>query len=120
MTTVTAHDLSYTPPGPRRCHVLGVGISAVNQASALETITQWIATRQRQYVCITGVHGVMESQRNPALKTIHNRAGLVTPDGVPMVWMNWLAGNTAVGRVYGPDLMLNVCAAGLERGWRHY
>jgi N-acetylglucosaminyldiphosphoundecaprenol N-acetyl-beta-D-mannosaminyltransferase len=120
MTTVTANYLGSASASPRRCNVLGVGISAVNQSSALEMIADWIATRQRQYVCITGVHGVMESQRDPALKTIHNRAGLVTPDGVPMVWMNWLAGNTNVSRVYGPDLMLNVCGAGIARGWRHY
>jgi N-acetylglucosaminyldiphosphoundecaprenol N-acetyl-beta-D-mannosaminyltransferase len=120
MTTMTAHDLGYTPARPLRCNVLGVGISAVNQSSALEMISNWIATRQRQYVCITGVHGVMESQRDPALKTIHNRAGLVTPDGVPMVWANWFAGHTGVRRVYGPDLMLNICATGVERGWRHY
>jgi N-acetylglucosaminyldiphosphoundecaprenol N-acetyl-beta-D-mannosaminyltransferase len=120
MTVMTAHDLGYTPARPRRCNVLGVGISAVNQSSALEMISNWVGTRQRQYVCITGVHGVMESQRDPALKTIHNRAGLVTPDGMPMVWANWFAGNTSVRRVYGPELMLNVCAAGVECGWRHY
>ena len=45
-----------------------------------------------QYVCVTGVHGVMESQDDPELRDIHNRAGLVTPDGMPLVWLSRLKG----------------------------
>jgi N-acetylglucosaminyldiphosphoundecaprenol N-acetyl-beta-D-mannosaminyltransferase len=120
MTTITADGMSESQSTPKRCDVLGVGISAVNPALALGTIAHWIERRERNYVCITGVHGVMESQRDSRLKGIHNRAGMVTPDGMPMVWMNRLRGNSQVARVYGPDLMLDVCSAGVARGWRHY
>ena len=103
-----------------RCDVLGVDVSAVNMQMAVHQIEQWVAHRQRNYVCITGVHGVMESQRDARLKQIHNQAGMVTPDGMPMVWVNKLRGNAHVSRVYGPDLMLEVCALSLRRGWRHF
>jgi N-acetylglucosaminyldiphosphoundecaprenol N-acetyl-beta-D-mannosaminyltransferase len=62
----------------------------------------------------------MESQRNPELRRIHNRAGLVTPDGTPLVWLSWLAGQSHVARVYGPDLMLRLFGASIEAGWRHF
>jgi N-acetylglucosaminyldiphosphoundecaprenol N-acetyl-beta-D-mannosaminyltransferase len=62
----------------------------------------------------------MESQDNPELKRIHNAAGMVTPDGMPMVWANKLRGNGHVSRVYGPDLMLRVCAEGVAKGYRHF
>ena len=29
---------------------------------------------------------------------------------MPMVWMGWLRGHREMSRVYGPDLMLEVCA----------
>lgn len=103
-----------------RCDVLGVGISAVNIPLAVETIGNWVKTRQPNYVCITGVHGVMESQSDEALRNIHNRAGMVTPDGMPMVWMNRLRGFSHVRRVYGPDLMLAVCRESVAKGWKHY
>ncbi len=103
-----------------RCDVLGVQVSAVNMALALRQIQSWIDLRQCNYVCITGVHGVMESQADEALKRIHNAAGMVTPDGMPMVWINKLRGNSHVGRVYGPDLMLEVCKLGLEKGHKHF
>jgi hypothetical protein len=50
------------PPTPVRCNVLGVGISAVNLESATKLINRWIDIREKKYVCVTGVHGVMESQ----------------------------------------------------------
>lgn len=105
---------------PDRINVLGVGISAINMASALGHIEHWIRARQRQYVCITGVHGVMESQRDAELRRIHNAAGLVTPDGMPMVWLLWAGGYRAAERVYGPDLMAAVLELSVARGYRHF
>jgi N-acetylglucosaminyldiphosphoundecaprenol N-acetyl-beta-D-mannosaminyltransferase len=103
-----------------RVNVLGVGVSAIDMAIALARIEGWIASRQRRYVCITGVHGVMESQRDPELRRIHNAAGLVTPDGMPLVWLLWAAGHRDADRVYGPDLMLAVLARSVQRGYRHF
>jgi N-acetylglucosaminyldiphosphoundecaprenol N-acetyl-beta-D-mannosaminyltransferase len=102
-----------------RIDVLGVPVSAITMGQALAQIDYWVATGARQYVCITGVHGVMESTRDPELRTIHARAGLVTPDGMPLVWLARAAGYQ-VERVYGPDLMLAVCGASVERGYRHF
>jgi N-acetylglucosaminyldiphosphoundecaprenol N-acetyl-beta-D-mannosaminyltransferase len=103
-----------------RANVLGVGVSAINMSMALAVIDHWINTRQRQYVCITGVHGVMESQRDPELRRIHNAAGMVTPDGMPLVWILWTGGHRSADRVYGPDLMLAVLERSQQRGYRHF
>jgi N-acetylglucosaminyldiphosphoundecaprenol N-acetyl-beta-D-mannosaminyltransferase len=110
------------PPasGVPRVNVLGVAVSAINMTSAVEVIEGWIARGEPRYVCVSGVHGVMESQRSEALRQIHNAAGLVTPDGMPLVWLSRLAGQRHVTRVYGPDLMLACCARSVERGYTHY
>jgi N-acetylglucosaminyldiphosphoundecaprenol N-acetyl-beta-D-mannosaminyltransferase len=104
----------------QRLDVLGVQVSSINMELALDTIEQWIEAGEQHYVCITGVHGVMESRKDPALREIHNRAGLVTPDGMPLVWLNWMQGRSHVDRVYGPDLMLACCQRFMKRGGRHY
>jgi N-acetylglucosaminyldiphosphoundecaprenol N-acetyl-beta-D-mannosaminyltransferase len=93
----------------QRTNILGVGVSAVNMALALQAIDEWIDQRAPSYVCVTGVHGVMESQRDDGLRRIHNAAGMVTPDGIPMVWLSRMHGHAHVERVYGPDLMLAAC-----------
>ncbi len=105
---------------PTRVNILGVGVSAVNMALVLETIEGWIARREPHYTCVTGVHGVMESQRDDDLRRIHNQAGLVTPDGMPLVWLSKLKGFHHVERVYGPDLMLALCKRSVKLGYRHF
>lgn len=105
---------------PDRVNILGVGVSLIDMCVALAEIDRWIATRQPHYVCVTGVHGVMESYRDSALRSIHNSAGLVTPDGMPLVWLSRLRGFRHVERVYGPDLMLAVCEKSVAAGYRHF
>lgn len=101
-------------------HILGVKVSAIDMEIALKAIDHWISSRESHYVCVTGVHGVMESQRDRELLRIHNAAGLVTPDGMPLVWLSRLMGFPYVGRVYGPDLMLALCERSEKRGYRHF
>jgi N-acetylglucosaminyldiphosphoundecaprenol N-acetyl-beta-D-mannosaminyltransferase len=108
------------PAAPARVDVLGVGVSAIDMAQALQVIEGWIGRGDRQYVCVTGVHGVMESQRDPELLRIHNAAGLVTPDGMPLVWIARRSGYPHVDRVYGPDLVLAACQAFGAAGYRHF
>lgn len=103
-----------------RVNVLGVGISVLNLPRALEQLTDAVRANRKGYVCVSGVHGVMEAQNDPALRRILNGALLNTPDGMPMVWLGRLAGHREMGRVYGPDLMLEVFARSAAHGWRHF
>ena len=103
----------------RRVDVLSVLISAVTMDRALTEIERWIEHGERHYVCVTGVHGVMESQRDPELRRIHNASGMTTPDGMPLVWAGRIAG-AEIARVYGPDLMLELCRRAEMRGWSSY
>ena len=95
----------------KRTNVLGVGVTSLNMGEAVNTLLDARLKRQSGYVCVTGVHGIIESQRDPVLKEIHNRSFLTVPDGMPTVWMGREQGFVHMGRVYGPDLMLKVCEA---------
>ena len=110
----------FSPAIADRFDVLGVPVSAIDMSQAVGAIAGWVRTRTPHYVCVTGVHGIMESQRDETLRLIHERAGLVTPDGMPLVWLAHLEGRSHVERVYGPDLMLACCAAPDLRGSRHF
>jgi N-acetylglucosaminyldiphosphoundecaprenol N-acetyl-beta-D-mannosaminyltransferase len=103
-----------------RTNVLGVSVSAVNMESAIATMFDWIERRAPSYICVTGVHGVMESTRSPELRRIHNAAGMVTPDGMPLAWLLKLAGHRGSDRVCGPELMPLMFERGQARGIRHY
>jgi N-acetylglucosaminyldiphosphoundecaprenol N-acetyl-beta-D-mannosaminyltransferase len=89
-------------------------------ANAIAAIEQWIGERKRTYVCVTGVHGVMEARHHHRLRRIHNEAGMVTPDGMPLVWLLRFSGKTHMERVYGPDLMRLMTAVSALRGYRQF
>jgi N-acetylglucosaminyldiphosphoundecaprenol N-acetyl-beta-D-mannosaminyltransferase len=104
----------------KRVNVLGIGISVLNLRTALDAIADAVKARRKGYICVTGVHGVMEAQDDAAFKDILNGAFLCTPDGMPMVWAGKLRGHREMSRVYGPDLMLDVCAWSETRGAKHF
>ena len=94
-----------------RANVLGVGVSATSMPLGVAQLLVARERGERGYVCVTGVHGVMESQRDEELRQIHNQSLMTVPDGMPTVWMGHEYGFTKMDRVYGPDLMLELCAA---------
>ena len=104
----------------QRVNVLGVGISVLNLRTALAAIAGAVRDRRQGYICVTGVHGVMEAQKDAVFKDILNQAFLCTPDGMPMVWLGILHGHHDMSRVYGPDLLLEVCAWSETSGCKHF
>ena len=95
-------------------------MSILNIPDAVGRILGAVEQRQRGYICVTGVHGIMESRSDNSLRAILNNAFLCTPDGMPTVWMGKLSGHPQMSRVYGPDLMLAVMEATRDKPVRHF
>lgn len=104
----------------RRVNVLGVGVSPIDMATAIAAVDRWIGGEERVYVCVAAAHCVMDTLKDDGLRQVFNSSGLTTPDGMGLVQLLRIRGHRQVERVYGPDLLLQVCAAGLTRGRRHY
>lgn len=101
-------------------NILGVRIAAVNVDKAVAQIAKWIESDARTYVCVTGVHGVIESQSDLNLKKIHNSAGMCVPDGMPTVLMGKFFGHKAMRRVRGFDLMDKTVEYSVAKGHTHF
>ena len=87
---------------------------------ALKILEQLLREDGKGFVCLTGVHGIMEARRDRSLLQTLNRAFLCLPDGMPTVWVGHLQGHRSMRRVYGPDFMLQFCARSAMRGDRHF
>lgn len=107
-----------TSPDP--VNILGVNISAINMAEAVRLCDQFLQSGRQGFVCLTGVHGLMEAQSDPEFRNVLNRAVLCLPDGMPTVWIGRLRGHRSMRRVYGPDFMLALCQASVARPYRHF
>ncbi len=103
-----------------KANVLGLAIDAVDIEQALVRVEEDLRLRRKGYVCLVGVHGVMECKRDPALAKIFANAALAAPDGMPTVWVGRHQGHANMERVAGPDLMLEVIRRPEFRGYTHF
>lgn len=100
--------------------ILGVPVSATNLFLACDAIEDWIRAKARTYVCLAPVSTVVDCQRDEQYRRVINGAGMVTPDGMPLVWLGRLRGHRRVGRTYGPDLLDAMCRRSQQGEYSHY
>jgi N-acetylglucosaminyldiphosphoundecaprenol N-acetyl-beta-D-mannosaminyltransferase len=105
---------------PAEFFVAGVRIHAIRVGDVVTTVDQWISSRRLDFIVLTGAHGIVEMQSDRELLAINNRAGLTTPDGMPVVWLGRAKGHSNIEKVYAPDIMSAVFQSGLSRGYRHF
>lgn len=108
-------------PAVRSFRVLGVRVHAVQIPDIVQIVERWIRQRgASQYVAVTGMHGISESQEDPRFREILDAAGLVIPDGMPLVWVGRLEGHKEMkSRTPGSEVMEYFCR---ETGpkYRHF
>lgn len=105
-------DLSY-----RRCSVLGIPIAAIDYETAVSEIIYAAEQRRPFAVSALAVHGVMTGVQDLEQKYRLRNFDMLCPDGQPVRWaLNILHGCALSDRVYGPELMLRICALAAKRG----
>ncbi|MFC2144333.1 WecB/TagA/CpsF family glycosyltransferase [Acidobacteriota bacterium] len=110
-----------TTDAPHNVNVLGTKVAALNMKSAVAEIDRWVSNGDiGRYVCVTGVHGVMEGFRRPEVRRAHNSADACVPDGMPMTWVGRWRGHRMMNRVYGPDLMLELLQLSVQKNYSHF
>ena len=108
-----------TPKRP--CYkVVGVRVDALEMREVITQLQEWIASGSRgNYVAVTGMHGISEVLRDPSLREVINHAGMVVPDGMPLVWLARWHGISIRRRVTGAELMQAFCEQTGSR-YRHF
>ncbi len=89
---------------------------------AVERIESLMATSasEMNHVVTANSEMVMMARERPDFARILERATLVVPDGIGVVWAARLLGDYLPERVAGIDLMDQVLARCAERGWRPF
>lgn len=98
-------------------NVLGVLIDAIDYEGTVEAIFK--ATREGRGMAVSAlaVHGLMTGVLDQEQKYRLNQFDLLVPDGQPVRWaLNLLHKARLKDRVYGPNLMLAICARAASQG----
>ena len=117
---MTALIEGHISPQSEAMSVLGIPVSVTNMDRAATHIGRWIAEGETRYVCVPDSYNMMLARNDDAHCRTLIGAGMVVPDGQPLVWIGRLRGYADMGRVCGIDLLPEVCARSVETGWRHY
>lgn len=89
--------------------VLDFPITALRFEDQIQIILKWAIARQSKTVCVANVHMLMEAHWNPEFANILQNSDIVTPDGMPLVWMMRQMGTHYQDRVAGMDIFLEIC-----------
>jgi N-acetylglucosaminyldiphosphoundecaprenol N-acetyl-beta-D-mannosaminyltransferase len=90
-----------------RFDVLGVEIDALNPTIALSRLEDLVEADDPAFIVFCTVSTVVAAARDAELQVALEDAAVVTPDGMPLVWLGRRQGH-AVERVYGPDFLVEV------------
>ncbi len=89
--------------------VLDFPITALRFDDQIQTILRWAIAHESKTVCVANVHMLMEAHWNPEFANVLNNADIITPDGMPLVWMMKLLGVRYQNRVAGMDIFFALC-----------
>lgn len=96
--------------------LIGTPVYSVNYDEAASLVLKWALAAETRIVCAANVHVLMEAHDSRYYAKVIRDADLVTPDGMPLVWLMRLKGEINQTRVYGPTLMLHVLEGAAREG----
>lgn len=96
--------------------ILGVSVAVNTYGAVVEKSLEWARKAESRTLVFANVHVVMEAVDNQSYRECLNRADVVSPDGVPLVWALKLLGQPNASRVYGPDCTIAMLKSAAERG----
>ena len=106
---MSIHDVELITEECPKIEVTDVPITALSLKEQVEQMVVWANERTSKIVCVANVHMLIESRNNPKLRKALDNAHLVTPDGMPLVWVMRSLGARSQERVAGMDLFKSTC-----------
>jgi N-acetylglucosaminyldiphosphoundecaprenol N-acetyl-beta-D-mannosaminyltransferase len=98
--------------------LLGMPISNVSMAEAVERIAEGIEVGTTQQIATANLDFARNARKNSFLQQVICDCSLVLPDGAPMLWASWLLGRPLKQRVTGVDLIPELAKLSAARGYR--
>lgn len=98
----------YTDDIPRQ-DLIFTPVSTLTFDDQINLMLSWAKQKQSRMICVANVHMLVEAWKDTHFASLLKQADLVTPDGMPLVWMLKLLGYKQAQRVAGMDIFQAVC-----------
>ncbi len=100
-----------------RLEILGCPVDRVSLQSATAKLETLIETGGVHQAIVLPVNSIMHGRRHRRFLDICNRASIVLPDGVPLLWASRILGAPIPGRVAGSDLFWELSRVAEKKGY---
>lgn len=87
-------------------YVTGSPVTALTAKAQIQLMLGWASQRESRVVCVANTHMLVEAHRDQAFRSVLEESDIVTPDGMPLVWMLSLLGVAKPERLAGLDILL--------------
>ena len=103
---------------PKKIKILNYLISAINNKKLIENINYYCSSQKKNYICVSAVHGAVESLYNIKYKIAHNNAVIAVPDGRPIYWALRLLGHTDIDHLPGYFVTNEICKLANKKNYK--
>jgi N-acetylglucosaminyldiphosphoundecaprenol N-acetyl-beta-D-mannosaminyltransferase len=93
-------------------------IDNLTMSEAIDRIEALIRAGRPSYVVTPNVDHIVKLQSDPAFRDAYRDAGLVLPDGMPLLWAARFLKTPLKQKVSGSDLFPRFCRIAAEKGYR--
>lgn len=101
-------------------NILGIRVDKADFNSTLKAVEGFIEENKPHLVITLGVEMIMRALRDKEFKNIVEKADLVTPDTVGILWASKKLGFNLKEKVSGIDLLYRLCGLSSEKSWGVY
>ncbi|MFQ6083219.1 MAG: WecB/TagA/CpsF family glycosyltransferase [Candidatus Aminicenantia bacterium] len=101
-----------------RISLFGVNIDNVTMEETIAEIERLIKLNKNSIIFTPNVHRVVFAKKDEHIKEIYDKADLLLPDGIPLIWASKLLGKPLKERVTGSDLLPLFCQIASKKGYR--
>jgi N-acetylglucosaminyldiphosphoundecaprenol N-acetyl-beta-D-mannosaminyltransferase len=93
----------------KKIKILNYKISIITLNSFNDKLKKFLKFKKKSYICVSAVHGAVESFYNNKYKISHDKADIAVPDGRPIYWALKLLGNSKVDHLPGYFVTNEIC-----------
>ena len=98
--------------------IANIFIDNLSFDDALNNILKLISRNNKSYVITSNVDHIVNLQEDSYFQHIYKNAGLIVPDGMPLIWASKILKNTLKSRVTGSDLLPALCQKSVKHGYK--
>jgi N-acetylglucosaminyldiphosphoundecaprenol N-acetyl-beta-D-mannosaminyltransferase len=93
----------------KKIKILNYLINPITIKEFIKKLEHFINLKNSKYVCVSAVHGAVESVFNKKYKLAHDKADIAVPDGRPIYWALKLLCNPKVDHLPGYFVTNEIC-----------